>query len=94
MDKKDDEFDALLSSIFWRKSPWSPVFADGKLMAVLPDVPNYKPGSPERLAQEAEWEAKIMALHAEQESAAPLELESKDRENVLAARQRKIRRGD
>ena len=68
----DAGMEALAETLARLNSPFVHVYhpETGKLMAMFPKVKNHAQGSPERRAQEDEWEARSIAMHKAQGTAA------------------------
>ena len=83
----EDPIDRMLSDMAWAETGWHRVRNESGWALILPDVPNHPSGSAEARAAEDAWEARAMAMHAQQEA---LTLAPKPSENAMT----RIERGD
>ena len=65
----ESAIDRMLSDMAFAKTGWHRVRGeDGSVSVVLPNVPNYRAGSPEAKAQEDAWEMAATAMHDAQKA--------------------------
>ena len=84
--------DALAERLTFKRLGWHRhVNEETGDVALFPNVPLYRSGTPEQLKQEREFEQHALAMHEAQE---PVRLDAKPEENSLAARKAQITRGD